>query len=87
MPFETFPRSEVDRAIKFHGDIVVIFDLTQSQAMENMQKGELNNLEQIRVTIYELPGSHFVWFGWALTLLGSIPLLITSNNGRDPFDS
>ena len=87
MPFETFPRSEVDRAIKFHGDIVVIFDLTQSQAMENMQNGELSNLEQIRVTIYDLPGSHFVWFGWILTLVGSIPLLMTSTNKHDPLDS
>ena len=87
MPFETFPRSEVDRAIKFHGDIVVIFDLTQSQAMENMQNGELSNLEQIRVTIYDLPGSHFVWFGWILTLVGSIPLLMISTNKHDPLDS
>ena len=87
MPFETFPRSEVDRAVKFHGDIVVIFDLTQSQAMENMQSGELNNLEQIRVTIYDLPGSHFVWIGWMLTLVGSVPLMMTSTNKIDPLDS
>ena len=87
MPFETFPRSEVDRAVKFHGDIVVIFDLSQSQAMENMQNNELENLQQIRVTIYELPGSHLVWGGWMLTLLGSMALIGIPSKKIDPLDS
>jgi len=87
MPFETFPRSEVDRAVKLHGDIVVIFDLSQSQAMENMQNGELEDLKQIRVTIYDLPGSHFVWIGWLLTLLGSIALMWISSRMNDPLHS
>lgn len=77
LPFETFPRSEVDRVAKLHGDIVVIFDLSQSQAMENMKNQELEDLEQIRVTIYELPGSHLVWFGWLLMLVGSMTLIVT----------
>jgi len=87
MPFETFPRSEVDRAVKLHGDIVVIFDLSQSQAMENMQNGELDDLKQIRVTIYDLPGSHFVWVGWALTLIGSVLLVWISSRLNDPLHS
>ncbi len=87
MPFETFPRSEVDRAVKLHGDIVVIFDLSQSQAMENMQNGELENLKQIRVTIYDLPGSHFVWIGWLLTLLGSLALMWIGSRKNDPLHS
>ena len=87
MPFETFPRSEVDKAIKFHGDIIVIFDLSQSQAMENMQNNELENLQQIRVTIYDLPGSHLVWGGWILTLVGSILLIGIPSRLIDPLDS
>jgi len=87
MPFETFPRSEVDRAVKLHGDIVVIFDLSQSQAMENMQNGELDDLKQIRVTIYDLPGSHLVWIGWILTLLGSIALIWVGSRMNDPLHS
>lgn len=87
MPFETFPRSEVDRAVKLHGDIVVIFDLSQSQAMENMQSGELKDLEQIRVTIYDLPGSHLVWIGWVLTLVGSIALIWLGSRMNDPLHS
>ena len=87
MPFETFPRSEVDRAVKLHGDIVVIFDLSQSQAMENMQNGELEDLKQIRVTIYDLPGSHFVWFGWTLTLIGSVLIIWISSRLNDPLHS
>ena len=43
--------------------------------MQQMATGELDNVEQIRVTIYELPGSHMVWGGWGLMLLGSCMLL------------
>tara|TARA_B100001115_G_scaffold185090_1_gene191511 strand:+ start:9271 stop:11826 length:2556 start_codon:yes stop_codon:yes gene_type:complete len=77
LPFETFPRSEVDRVAKLHGDIVVIFDLSQSQAMDNMKNQELDDLQQIRVTIYELPGSHLVWLGWVIMLLGSLTIIFT----------
>jgi cytochrome c biogenesis factor len=87
MPFETFPRSEVDRAVKLHGDIVVIFDLSQSQAMENMQNNDLENLEQIRVTIYDLPGSHLVWIGWLFMLIGSISLICINPRKKDPLHS
>ena len=87
MPFETFPRSEVDMAVKLHGDIVVIFDLSQSQAMENMQNQDLENLEQIRVTIYDLPGSHLVWIGWLLMLVGSTALICINPRKVDPLQS
>ena len=35
-----------------------------------MVLGEIDDVERIRVTAYNLPGSHLVWIGWALMLLG-----------------
>ena len=65
----------------------MIFDLSQSQAMENMQNNDLENLEQIRVTIYDLPGSHLVWIGWLFMLIGSISLICINPRKKDPLHS
>ena len=50
----------------------MIFD--QSQANELyltsfMQQGD--SVDRIRVVIYDLTGSHLVWTGWSLILIGT----------------
>ncbi|MDG1524954.1 MAG: cytochrome c biogenesis protein CcsA [Candidatus Thalassarchaeaceae archaeon] len=65
-------RPETDIWHRPHGDLVMIFD--QSQANELfltsfMQQGD--SVDRIRVVIYDLTGSHLVWTGWTLILIGS----------------
>ena len=35
-----------------------------------MMMGDLDDVERVRVTAYNLPGSHLVWLGWSMMLLG-----------------
>ncbi|MDE0573994.1 MAG: cytochrome c biogenesis protein CcsA [Candidatus Poseidoniales archaeon] len=65
-------RPETDIWHRPHGDLVMIFD--QSQANELyltsfMQQGD--SVDRIRVVIYDLTGSHLVWMGWSLILIGT----------------
>ena len=65
-------RPETDIWHRPHGDLVMIFD--QSQANELyltsfMQQGD--SVDRIRVVIYDLTGSHLVWTGWSLILIGT----------------
>ena len=65
-------RPETDIWHRPQGDLVMIFD--QSQANELyltsfMHQGE--SVDRVRVVIYDLTGSHLVWTGWTLILIGT----------------
>ena len=51
----------------WHGDLVLIMDGTQARSL--MEDSDL-----VRVIVYDLPGIHLVWGGWALMLLASLSL-------------
>ena len=70
--FDTRSRSEVDRTIMWHGDLVFIMDGTQ--ARELMEGSDL-----VRIMVYDLPGIHLVWGGWTLMLLASLAIWIPKN--------
>jgi len=71
--FDSRSRSEVDRISMWHGDLVVIMDGTQARSlMNNFQTNESSDL--VRIMVYDLPGIHLVWGGWALILLSSLAM-------------
>ena len=66
-----FARSEVATMSRASGDFILIFDLSQASELgKAMVMGDLDEVERIRVTAYDLPGSHLVWLGWSLMLFG-----------------
>ena len=65
------PRSEVDTLVRYHGDIVFIFDGSQTTSlMQQVSTDGADSVQRMRVIIYDLPGSHLVWAGWALMMVG-----------------
>ena len=65
------PRSEVDTLVRYHGDIVFIFDGSQTNGlMQQVSTDGGDSVQRMRVIIYDLPGSHLVWAGWALMMVG-----------------
>ena len=65
------PRSEVDTLVRYHGDIVFIFDGSQTTGlMQQVSTEGTDSVQRMRVIIYDLPGSHLVWAGWALMMVG-----------------
>ena len=65
-------RAETDIWHRPHGDLVMIFDQSQANQLyltSFMQHGE--SVDRIRVVIYDLTGSHLVWAGWSLILIGT----------------
>ena len=67
------PRSEVDRLVDWKGDTILILDLSQmNQIMTHAMMGELDDVDRVRLTVYDLPGSHLVWIGWFMIMVGSI---------------
>ena len=67
------PRSEVDRLVDWKGDTILILDLSQmNQIMNHAMMGELQDVDRVRLTIYDLPGSHLVWIGWIMIMIGSM---------------
>jgi len=65
-------RAETDIWHRPHGDLVMIFDQSQANQLyltSFMQQGE--SVDRIRVVIYDLTGSHLVWAGWSLILIGT----------------
>ncbi|MEK9731254.1 MAG: cytochrome c biogenesis protein CcsA [Candidatus Poseidoniales archaeon] len=72
-----FPRSEVDTYTRLTGDTVIIFDGTQAASlMQNVQQDGTESVELVRVTLYTLRGSHLVWIGWSIMLLGMLSLAV-----------
>jgi len=64
-------RSEVDVLSRWSGDIVFIFDGTQAEGlMQQTQTNGQESIELVRVTVYNLPASHLVWFGWVTMMFG-----------------
>ena len=64
-------RSEVDRMSSLTGDTIVILDLLQSnELLSSMIMGQTDQVDQVRVTVHHLPGSHLIWAGWLLVVLG-----------------
>ncbi len=77
-------RSEVDRMSRLSGDTIVILDLAQSNdLLGSMILGDLDGVETVRVTIYDLQGSHLVWLGWALIMLGGLAAMLSSRRTPD----
>ena len=65
-------RPETDIWHRPHGDLVMIFDQSQANELRItsfMQQGD--SVDSVRVVIYDLTGSHLVWTGWALILIGT----------------
>jgi len=67
------PRSEIDRLVDWKGDTILILDLSQmNQIMTHAMMGELEDVDRVRLTVYDLPGSHLVWIGWLMIMFGSL---------------
>lgn len=65
------PRSEVATLTRLTGDIVFIFDGSQAGAlMSSSNGGDLEGIQLVRVTVYDLPHSHLVWAGWVMMMGG-----------------
>ena len=73
-------RSEVDRMVRPSGDMIFILDQQQAEiSLSSMMRGEIDQVDEIRVTVHDLQGSHLVWAGWALIMLGSLAALLSSS--------
>jgi len=72
-------RSEVDRMTGITGDTIFILDLLQSrELLSSMIIGD--EVEEVRVTVHHLPGSHLVWLGWVLVMLGGALTSVTNRS-------
>jgi hypothetical protein len=71
-------RSEVARIPSLKGDSILILDSSQANdLMSRSILGELDEVERVRITVYNLPGSHLVWLGWILIVIASGVILWT----------
>jgi cytochrome c-type biogenesis protein CcmF len=67
------PRSEVAILSGATGDLIIIFDLSQAEELgQAMSNDELDQIQRVRVTAYDLPGSHLVWLGWGIMMIGML---------------
>ena len=66
-------RPETDIWHRPHGDLVMIFDQTQANdlAWLSLTMQDTDSVDGVRVVIYDLTGSHLVWAGWSLILIGT----------------
>jgi hypothetical protein len=65
------PRSEPDRHVGLFGDTIIILDIFQSNdLLDAMMFRETSQVDRIRVTVHDLQGSHAVWLGWILIIIG-----------------
>ncbi len=72
-------RSEVDRFIRPSGDMIFILDSNQASiSLGAMMSGDIDEIDEIRVTVHDLKGSHIVWIGWILIILGGLAALFSS---------
>jgi hypothetical protein len=59
-----------------------ILDVAQaSRALNELMFGEIENIDRVGVTVYDLQGSHMVWVGWILLLIGG-SLALSSHDLR-----
>ena len=73
-------RSEVDRMTSVWGDTIMILDIFQSNdLLSSMILGGTEEVETVRVTVHDLKGSHLVWAGWTLVMLGGALALASSD--------
>jgi len=73
------PRSEPDRHVGLFGDTIIILDIFQSNdLLDAMMFKETSGVDRIRVTVHDLQGSHAVWMGWILIILGGSLALLSS---------
>ncbi len=76
-------RSEVDVLSRWSGDIVFIFDGTQAEGlMQQTQSSGQDSIELVRVTVYNLPASHLVWFGWITMMVGMAAVTYAGNSKK-----
>ena len=76
------PRSEVDTLTRLSGDIVFIFDGSQSNAlMQTVQSENPEAVDLVRVTVYDLPHSHAVWLGWVV-MMGGMALVTLAGSKK-----
>ena len=82
---EILTRSEVDRISQVQGDLMFILDVAQaSRALNELMFGEIENIDRVGVTVYDLQGSHMVWVGWILLLIGGSLALSSQDLRRTP---
>ena len=73
-------RSEVDRMTSLKGDTIMILDIFQSNdLLSSMILGGTEEVQTVRVTVHNLMGSHLVWAGWVLVMLGGALALSSSD--------
>ena len=64
-------RSEVDRVSSLTGDTIAILDFQQSnELLSSMILGNTDQVQEVRVTVHHLTGSHLVWAGWLMIMAG-----------------
>jgi len=65
------------------GDLIFILDQQQAEiSLTSMMQGDTDEVSEIRVTVHDLQGSHLVWTGWGLIMLGGVLALTSSDRYR-----
>ena len=83
-PSGVFDRSETDRMTGLSGDTIFIFDRFQSdELLDAMMYGKSDDIDRVRVTVYNLHGSHLVWIGWIFVMIGGSLAVITNKKKSD----
>ena len=63
-------------------DLMFILDVAQaSRALSEFMFVEVEAVDRVGVTVYDLQGSHMVWIGWILLLIGG-SLALSSHSLR-----
>jgi len=77
-------RSEVDTLSGLTGDLVFIFDGSQSAAlMQRVVSESTDAVDTVRVTVYVLPHSHAVWLGWVTMMFGMATITVAGFQNAD----
>jgi len=54
-------------------------DAVFTYLLSSMMRGQTEDVDRVRVTVHNLRGSHLVWVGWGLVMLGGALALASSN--------
>jgi cytochrome c biogenesis factor len=77
-------RSEVDTLSGLTGDLVFIFDGSQSAAlMQRVVSESTDAVDTVRITVYVLPHSHAVWLGWVTMMFGMATITVAGFQNAD----